>query len=139
MQAKEFLNRPFILNNKINDKKIKLECYRTMASSVSSPGFEEHYSSSKNTSAPYMKYLEKAMELESEIESDYKKLNDLLLEVDEAIDKVDDLNEQTILRYRYVMFMTMSQIAQKIHYTLRWTQETHRNALSNFERVHRTS
>ena len=28
MTAKDYLNRPFILNNKINDKLIKLECYK---------------------------------------------------------------------------------------------------------------
>ena len=38
-----------------------------MACSVSSPGFEEHYSSSRNTNAPFIRYLEKADELEEEI------------------------------------------------------------------------
>ena len=31
MTAREFLNRPFILNNKINDKKIKLGFYRELS------------------------------------------------------------------------------------------------------------
>lgn len=43
MAAREFLNQPFYLNNRINDKRVKLDCYRQMACSVSSPGFEEHY------------------------------------------------------------------------------------------------
>ncbi len=42
MQGNEFLNRPFILNNKINDKKIKLGFYRELSCSPSSLGFEEH-------------------------------------------------------------------------------------------------
>lgn len=43
MQANEFLSRPFILNTKINDKKIKLGFYRELSCSPSSPGFEEHF------------------------------------------------------------------------------------------------
>lgn len=51
MTAREFLNRPFLLNNKINDKKIKLGFYRELSCSPSSPGFEEHFSSNRNTKA----------------------------------------------------------------------------------------
>lgn len=54
MQGNEFLNRPFILNNKINDKKIKLGFYRELSCSPSSPGFEEHFSSNPNTKAPFL-------------------------------------------------------------------------------------
>ena len=65
MTAREFLNRPFILNNKINDKKIKLGYYRELSCSVSSPGFEEHYSSNRNIkdilrkSMPWKKNLQR--------------------------------------------------------------------------------
>lgn len=44
-----------------------------------------------------------------------------------------------ILRYRYLMFMPMNQIATKVHYTLRWTQRIHNRAIENFERVHPSS
>ena len=55
MTAKDYLNRPFILNNKINDKKIKLGFYRELSCSPSSPGFEEHFSSNQNTKAPFVR------------------------------------------------------------------------------------
>ena len=77
MTAREFLNRPFILNNKINDKKIKLGYYRELSCSVSSPGFEEHYSSNRNIKAPFERYLEKIDALEEELAEDYKKLEEL--------------------------------------------------------------
>ena len=64
MTAKDYLNRPFILNNKINDKKIKLGFYRELSCSPSSPGFEEHFSSNQNTKAPFVRYLEKIDDLE---------------------------------------------------------------------------
>ena len=94
MQGNEFLNRPFILNNKINEKKIKLGFYRELSCSPSSPGFEEHYSSNPNTKAPFIRYLEKIDDLEREIAEDYKKLDEIKTEVDNAIDVVEDPMEQ---------------------------------------------
>ncbi len=134
MTAREFLNQPFYLNNRINDKRVKLDCYRQMACSVSSPGFEEHYSSSRNTNAPFIRYLEKADELEAEIATDEKELERLKTEVSIAIDKLEEPNEQLLLHYRYVMFMTMPKIAVEMHYSLSWTKKLHRKALEDFGR-----
>ena len=136
MTAREFLNRPFHFNNRINDKRAKLECYRQMAYSVRSPSFEEHYSSSRNTDAPFVRFLEKADELEEEIREDEKELERLKTEVSIAIDKLEEPNAQILLYYRYVMFMTMPKIAVEMHYSLRWTKRLHRRALDEFERSH---
>lgn len=139
MTSKEFLNRPFILNNRINDKLIKLECYKELSCSVSSPSFEEHFSGTRNLEPPFVRHLGKIHDLEAEIQEDYKKLEEMKNEIDAIIDKLDDPYEQLILRYRYLMFMTMPQIATKVHYTLRWTQRIHNRALDSFERVHASS
>lgn len=136
MQGNEFLNRPFILNNKINDKKIKLGFYRELSCSPSSQGFEEHFSSNPNTKAPFVRYLEKIDDLEQEIAEDYKKLDEIKTEVDNAIDVVEDPMEQMILRYRYLEFLSMPDISVRMHYSLRWTKKLHRRALDNFERGH---
>lgn len=136
MTAREFLNRPFILNNKINDKKIKLGYYRELSCSVSSPGFEEHYSSNRNIKAPFERYLEKIDALEEELAEDYKKLEELCCELDSAIDLVEDPMEQMILRYRYIELKSMPEISVQMHYSLRWTKRLHRRALDSFERSH---
>ena len=136
MQGNEFLNRTFILNNKINDKKIKLGFYKELSCSPSSPGFEEHFSSNQNTKAPFVRYLEKIDDLEREIAEDYKKLDEIKTEVDNAIDVVEDPMEQMILRYRYLEFLSMPDISVRMHYSLRWTKKLHRRALDSFERGH---
>ena len=139
MTAKEYLNRPFTLNNQINDKLVKLECYRELSVSVSSPSFEEKFSGTRNLEPPFVRYLGKISDLEDEIKADYEKLEEMKNGIDAEIDKLEDPYEQLILRYRYLMFMTMPQIASKIHYTLRWTQQIHNRALENFQRVHGSS
>ena len=136
MQGNEFLNRPFILNNKINDKKIKLGFYRELSCSPSSPGFEEHFPSNPNTKAPFVRYLEKIDDLEQEIAEDYKMLDEIKNEVDNAIDVVEDPMEQMILRYRYLEFLSMPDISVRMQYSLRWTKKLHRRALDSFERGH---
>lgn len=136
MQGNEFLNRPFILNNKINDKKIKLGFYRELSCSPSSPGFEEHFPSNPNTKAPFVRYLEKIDDLEQEIAEDYKMLDEIKNEVDNAIDVVEDPMEQMILRYRYLEFLSMPDISVRMHYSLHWTKKLHRRALDSFERGH---
>lgn len=139
MTAKEYLNRAYILNNRINDKLIKLDCYKELSESVSSPGFEEKFSGTSNTDAPFARYVEKISILEEEINADVKMLEKIKADIDAEIDKLEDPYEQLILRYRYLLFMPMSQIAKKVHYTLRWTQHMHNRALENFEGVHSSS
>ena len=68
-----------------------------------------------------------------------KEIDEILEEEKVEIDKLEDPYEQLILRYRYLMFMPMNQIATKVHYTLRWTQRIHNRAIENFERVHPSS
>ena len=113
MTAREFLNQPFYLNNRINDKRVKLDCYRQMACSVSSPGFEEHYSSNRNTNAPFIRYLEKADELEEEIAADEKELERLKTEVSVAIDELEESSEQLLLHYRNALFTSMDEASSQ--------------------------
>ena len=68
--------------------------------------------------------------------SDYKKLDEIKTEVDNAIDVVEDPMEQMILRYRYLEFLSMPDISVRMHYSLRWTKKLHRRALDSFERGH---
>lgn len=107
-----------------------------MSCSPSSLGFEEHFSSNPNTKAPFVRYLEKIDDLEREIAEDYKMLDEIKNEVDNAIDVVEDPMEQMILRYRYLEFLSMPDISVRMHYSLRWTKKLHRRALDSFERGH---
>lgn len=139
MTVKEYLNRPYILNEQIKEKMKKLESYKDLSCSFSSLGFEEKFSGTRNTDPPFVKYLGKIDELESEINADIDKLNDMKSTIDAQIDELKTFNEQLILRYRYLMFMSIPEIADKIGYTVRWTRKIHVDALQNFEKRHPTS
>ena len=139
MTANEFLNRPYELQRKISIKEQKIKYYRELSSSVSSPGFEEHYSATRNTDAPFVRYLQKIDVLEEEIKNDKIRLAEIKDEVDHAIEAIEDLNEAMVLRYRYVMLWSMRKIAKEMYYSLRWVQMIHVKAITHFEILQPTS
>ena len=49
MTVKEYLGQAYLLNQRIKSDTIELEELRIMAQTISSPGFEEHYNATKNT------------------------------------------------------------------------------------------
>lgn len=136
MSPKEFLNQPFELNKEIERKKRKAADLREMMIVAHSPGFEEHNNSNPSTTSPAVRYLNKAMELEDEVREDYKKLELVKREVDEAIESVEDLKFQKVLRSRYVCLMSISQMADRLGYSPRWIKRLHSQALEDFERSH---
>ncbi len=139
MTAKEFLNQPFELQRKIQIKEKRIQCYRELASSPSSPSFEPHYSGTRNTKAPFERYLEKITILEEELIQDYSNLELLKHRVDTAIDGIEDPNEELVLRYRYSKLMKIEDIAKEMHYSVRWIKRIHSSALEHFERSHPSS
>lgn len=119
IDAKGYLNQSYELQKLIRIKKQKARYYKELTLSISSPGFEEHYTASRHIEVPFAQYLQKADALKDEIRKDYLKLAKLKAELDVAIDQVDDEAEATILRYKYVMLLPMKEIASIMHYTLR--------------------
>lgn len=139
MTTKEFLNQPFELQRLIKIKEKRIQCYRELASCPTSPSFEPHYAATRNTKAPFERYLEKINVLEEELINDYAKLEYLKHEVDVAIDGMEDPIEELVLRYRYSKLMKIGDIAREMNYSHRWIKRVHARALEHFERSHPSS
>ncbi len=136
MSPKEFLNQPFELNKEIERKKRKAADYREMMVVAKSPGFEEHNNSNPSTESSALRYLNKAMELEDEVVEDYKELEKVKREVDEAIEQVEDFKLQKVLRCRYVCLMSIRQMSDYLGYSPRWTKRLNNQAVEDFEKSH---
>ena len=97
MTVKEYLSQAYRLENKIKLQQKRIEELRELATSVSSPGFEEHYNASRNTDAPYVKTIEKIMEYQEETEKRIVLLLDLREQMRASIQKVEnpDPNRKT--------------------------------------------
>ena len=72
MTARAYLSQAYRLENRIKLIKERIEDLRELSTSVSSPGFEEHYNATKNTDAPFIRVLEKIMEYEEEYQEQCK-------------------------------------------------------------------
>ena len=70
MIAKEFLTSASEMNRQIHYKEIELKSLRDLASGISGCGFGERLSGTRNTDPPFVRYTDKALELEKEIQND---------------------------------------------------------------------
>lgn len=129
MTAKEYLKQAYRLDHRINSDIAEMERLREMASNVSSPGFEEHYNPNRGADAPFVRCLEKVWQMEEKINAEIDKLVDLKLQMRSAINTVIDVDEQMVLRYRYIHNMTWGQIADKMYTDERTARRWHDKAL----------
>lgn len=67
MTAKEYLRQAYRLDQKINSDLEEVAALREMASSVSSPQLSERVQTSRKGDAPFVRCLEKIIELEDKM------------------------------------------------------------------------
>lgn len=131
MTAKEYLSQAYRLDQRINSDIAELGRLRLMSQNISSPGFEEHYNATRNTDAPFVKQIEKIMELEKTINEEIDRLVDLKAQIRLTIDSVQNTDERMVLRYRYVDHMTWEQIGMTLYADPRTVRRWHGNALNH--------
>ena len=114
MTARVYLSQAYRLENRIRNLKYRIMELRELASTVSSPGFEEHYSVTKNTDAPYVKSLEKIMLLEDEVDTKLLLLLNLQKQIEDVIEQLDDVDLQLVLTYRYIHNLSWYKIGMEL-------------------------
>ena len=115
MTVKEYLHQAYRLDHRIDSDIAEMERLRGMACSVSSPGFEEHYNPNRPTDGPYVRSLEKVWELQKKVDDEIDRLVDLKEQMRGVIGAVPDIDEQLVLRYRYIHNYTWDQIGEEMH------------------------
>ncbi len=133
MTVKEYLSQAYRLENKIKLQQRRIEELRALSTSVSSPGFEEHYNSTRNMDAPFVKILEKIMEYEEESEKRIALLLDLREQMRASIQKVENPDLSLVLEYRYIYNMPWSKIGDEMYVDERTVRRWHNQALSCYK------
>lgn len=129
MTAKEYLRQAYRLDQKINSDLEEVAALREMASSVSSPQLSERVQTSKKGDAPFVRCLEKIIELEDKINKEIDLLVELKKEIRMVITTVEDTDERMVLKYRYVHNYTWEQIGNELHADARTVRRWHGKAL----------
>lgn len=132
MNAKEYLNQAYRLEQRIKLAKMEIENLQELACCAHSPGFEEHYNSTRNTEAPFIKTMYKIMDMEDAADKWLQVLLKLKVEITQAISEVSDKDERLVLQYRYLYNWTWCRIADEITADERTVRRWHNRALSHF-------
>lgn len=131
MTAKEYLRQAYRLDQKISSDLEEVASLREMSASVSSPQLTERVQTSKNTDAPFVRALEKIMDLEERINKEIELLMELKKEIRVVITTVEDTDECMVLKYRYVHNYTWEQIGNELHADARTVRRWHGKALQH--------
>lgn len=86
-----------------------------------------------NDSSEVMEIINKIQEVEKLISNDIDKFLSLKLEIRNVIGKVEDMEQQLVLRYRYLNFNQFKEIVSKLNSSARVVYRLHAEALSNIK------
>ena len=130
MTAKEYLHQAYRLDHKINSDIEELQRLREMSFSISSPQLGDRVQTSRSNDAPFVKCIFKIQEMEEKIDAEIDLFVDLKKEIRSVIEKVEDTDEQMVLRYRYIHNMTWEQIGGELNADESTIRRWHKAALS---------
>jgi len=132
MTAKEYLKQGYRLEQIIKLIKMDIEYWQGLACSVSSPGFEEHFNSTRNTEAPFVKTIYKIMEYEDKLNAKLELHLKLKTEMQAAIENMENSDERLVLEFRYIKNFTWPRIADLMYVDESTVRRWHNKALSHF-------
>ena len=131
MTSKAYLDQAYRLEKRIRLDKEELEDLRTLAASVGSPGFEEHYNPNHASEAPFVKSLERIWEMEKKVNDELCLLLQLKGEIQSVINQLDNMDERLVLTYKYLKNYTWMRIGDELAADERTIRRWHSRALSH--------
>ena len=137
MMAKEFLNRAYRIDCRINNKCEQLERLKALASSASMNYGGAQVSHSRKTDALENNILH-IIEAEHELDEQIDMLIDMKKEIQQVIDLVADPDCRVLLEMRYLCMKRWQDIGATMELGRTQTYKLHMKALAMVETVLRT-
>ena len=132
MNKKEYLRQAYLLDKRIKADMDEVVRLRELATSVSSLRYDREYvQTTRSIEAPFVKALIRVMHLEVKINMEITLLISLKEQILDVISKLESVDEQMILRYRYMSNMTWEDIGKELHAGVRTVIRWHGNALEH--------
>lgn len=131
MTAEEYLRQAYRLDKLIHSVALEAAELRDAVANISSPKLDEHYDPNRPTDAPFVRVFESVWELEEKIKTNMDKLVRLREQITRSIDSLDNVDEQMVLRYRYLHHYTWEQISHELRGDPRTIRRWHKSALSH--------
>ena len=132
MTKKEYSRQAYLLDKRIKADMDEVVRLRELATSVSSLRYDREYvQTTRSIEAPFVKALIRVMDLEVKINMEITMLISLKEQILDVISKLESVDEQMILRYRYMSSMTWEDIGKELHAGVRTVIRWHGNALEH--------
>ncbi len=132
MNAKDYLQQAFRLNERINSKLSQMESLKGLATKCTSNITGMPHAPSPSTSR-MEDTICKIIDLEEDINRDIDALVDLKVEMTYAIKAVENVDERLVLEFRYLCYKSWEEIAVEMNWRVRHVYEVHTSALENFK------
>lgn len=126
MDKKTYLCRYHNLLEKIEKKKEYIDFCHERAGAIPGPCYGERINNpSPSYEAPFVKWIYRAIDAEDELKDLEEKAKLAKQEIETVISKLEDETLQMILVYRYIDWMTWSEIAVKVYYSDKTIRRKH--------------
>ena len=134
--AHRWLLRPSRLGLEIERKKMQAEELRSCAEAIGGADYKADRVQSSPVSFDRIgDLLARVADLDAEIKELQRLRAEALVEIVDAIDKLEDERERWILTAFYIKRMSMSTIAEAVHYSLQWAYHLQRRGLQRIGEV----
>ena len=135
MNAKEYLSQALWLDQMIDSKLEQLATLKSLAMKVTSSFSKEKICGGNIEKSKMESTIVKVIDLENEINADIDRLVDFKKDIQDTINKMDDINQQLLLELRYLSGKGWDEIAASMGYDPRTVYRIHGKALKEFERM----
>jgi len=134
MNAREYLEQAYKLDQRINSKLAQKEMLKSLATKSTAVIRMDPISSGSSDS--FMEdTIIKIIDMEKEIDREIDRLVDLKREITGVIDRVDNLNLQVLLELRYLCYKRWPEIAEQMYYSESNVHKLHEKALQKVEEI----
>ena len=133
MNAKEYLNQAYRLNELIDSDAQELERLRELAGRIGGSNFGERVQTSKNADTPFVKYLGDIIDMEGKLQRELCELVVLKKQILSALERMTNRDERLLLTYRYMDNVSWEEIAGSLSVSMRTVHRIHSAALQNFQ------
>lgn len=134
MNAQEYLNRAYRMEQQVESKLQQIAALRSMAQSLTSCIGPEPVSHTRNVTS-MQDTVNKIIEEEEALNADIDRLVDIKREIADTISKVSNVTYRLILEKRHLCFQMWEQIAYEMNYSARSVQTKYREALQVVEDI----
>lgn len=134
MNAKEFFQRNYYLEQRVNSRLRRLSDLRQLAGRVTSSLSREPVSGSADVHK-LDGTIAKIVDMEREINEDIDRLVGAKREAMAVIRQVEHPDQQLVLELRYLDFKSWPAIAEEMGLSPRWVQTLHERALAAVENI----